>query len=60
MRRAKKRMSKKKFLILFAAALMVFSLAACESTGEKETGSPPGGSKAGRDDLNYTKPVSGK
>lgn len=38
-------MSIKKFLILFAAALMVFSLAACESTGEKETGSPPGGSK---------------
>ena len=45
MRRAKKRMSIKKFLILFAAALLVFSLAACESTGGKETGSPPGGSK---------------
>lgn len=46
MRRAKRRMSIKKFLILFVAALMVFSLVACESTGEKETDSLPSSSKS--------------
>ncbi len=33
-------MSIKKFLILFVAAFMVFSLAACESSEEKETENP--------------------